>query len=541
MDQVGVYLKYAATNEEAVKALTTLDVGIVLLDCTQPKNKDKSVVDQLIKTSKNPEVFMILMDSDLDELVLFANTIKESICDVIKLPFENSRVNIKINNYRRMYFSVQRVSTIMESTFPPKIINIYRKYGRVTPKRYDNAVIIFTDFVNFSRFSSHLEPLELLEQLEKYFLKFDDICRRYHIEKIKTIGDAYMAIAGVMENTPEPEIRVCLAALEMQQYVQTEYNLLKAQGVEGWKIRIGINTGSLVGGIVGRDKIFYDVWGDSVNIAARAEQSSFPDQILITERVEEKVRQFLNADFYQEVEIKQRGGMIPMYFLKSIKEEYNHQHFGICPSKELMNHCQLFAFDFDRMYTDIVHFLKCYLSKELSYHTISRTLKIDKIVEKYARILSIDERSIMILRTAVLYHDIGYVLQYRDNEQYAILLAKNKLPSYGYTEEDIQEIQSLIWVTSFKATPKNILQELIRDANSDYLGRIDYFVIANNLRNELRQHGEVKTDLEWIDFQLNFLEHVHRYHTDLVKDLREKGKQKRIEELREMRAKLLKG
>lgn len=537
---MSAYLKHVRTNEEAIEFLSTHDVGITLLDCTMSSNKDKAVVSQLIKASHNPEVFMILMDHEIKELSEFANTIKESICDVVKIPFDPVRINTKLGIYRRMYFSVQRVSSIMESTFPPKIIKAYRKYGRVSPKRYDNAVIIFTDFVNFSRFSSQLEPMELLDKLERYFLRFDEICKRYHIEKIKTIGDAYMAIAGVMEETAEPEIRVCLAAMEMQQFVETEYNLLKAQGIEGWKIRIGINRGSLVGGIVGRDKIFYDVWGDSVNIAARAEQGSQAGKILITERVEEKIQHFFNCTYFDNVEIKHRGGRIPMYFLDGLKEEYRINNFKVSPSLEVMNHCGLFSFDFDRMHEDIVHFLKCYLSKDLCYHSISRTLRIEKIIERYAKILSIDDRSIMLLKTAVLYHDIGYIVQYENNEQYAIMLAKNKLPFYGYTEEDIRIIQSLIWVTSFKAEPKNELEELIKDANSDYLGRTDYFVISNQLREELENHGRKMSDVEWLDFQLNFLEHTHRYHTHLVRDLRQEGKLRRVEELRAKREELLK-
>lgn len=535
----GKFLIHVKDNEEAKKVLTKHEVGIAFLDCTDPMNINKSVIDDLIVKSKNPEIFMILMNEEIKELALFASSIKSSICDVLKLPLEKHKLNVKLKIYSRMFYSVQRVTKLMESTFPPKIIQIFRKTGYVKPKRYDGAVTIFTDFVNFSKYSSGLEPMDLLARLEKYFLKFDDICRRYHIEKIKTIGDAYMAIAGVTEDLPEPEIRTCLAALEMRQFVETEHNLLKAQGIEGWKVRIGINSGSLVGGIVGRDKIFYDVWGDSVNIAARAEQESPADEILITERIQEKVADFFETIFYNQVEIKRRGGRIPMYYLHRLKQDYARSNKGVYPNFTIMNKCQLSSIDFNRMRTDIIHFLKCYLTKELCYHTINRTLKIEKIIERYSGLLALDEHAILLLKTATLYHDIGYVVQYEQNEPFAIMLAKNKLPSYGYTQEDIQKIQSLIWITSLKATPDSIMEQLMRDVNFDYLGRSDYFAIANNLRKELRNHGKEMSNLEWIEFQINFLKHSHYYYTDLVRDLREKGKQKRIKELEEARSQLL--
>lgn len=534
-----MYLIYVDNNETAKDILQTHTIGIALLDCTISENENKELVDSLILSSINPEIFMVLMSHDLDKIAIFSSTIRESICDILKVPFDTPRLNVKIGNYRRIFFSVQRVSAIMESTFPPKVIEAYRNFGRVRPKRYDNAVIIFTDFVNFSKFSSRLEPLELLALLEKYFLKFDDICKRFHIEKIKTIGDAYMAIAGVMEELPNPEIRTCLAAIEMQKYVQSEFNLLKAQGIEGWEIRIGINSGSLVGGIAGRDKMFYDVWGDSVNIAARAEQSSFPGKILITEQIKSKVSSFFHTEFYDFVEIKRRGGKIAMHFLQSLKDEFRQDAWESYPNKKLLNQCQLFSIDFDRMHADIVHFLKCYLSKKLCYHTINRTLKIEKTIEKYAYLLAMDEHSVLLLKTAILYHDIGYVVQYQNNEQYAIMLAKNRLPAFGYSEEDIQKIQSLIWITSYKASPKNEFEQLIRDANSDYLGRTDYFVIAENLRKELATYDREMTDLEWIDHQLYFLENMHQYFTGLVRDLREEGKLLRIKELRKKKENLL--
>ncbi|MEZ4890162.1 MAG: adenylate/guanylate cyclase domain-containing protein [Crocinitomicaceae bacterium] len=150
----------------------------------------------------------------------------------------------------------------------------FNTYGKFSPKRVENGVVLFTDFVDFSQLSAKMEPIQLLRQLEKYFTTFDEIIARYRLEKIKTIGDAYMALAGVTENKANPAIRACLAALEIQQYIDSEAELCKALGKDYWQIRIGIHMGPLVAGIIGKTKFSFDVWGDSVNIASRAERAS---------------------------------------------------------------------------------------------------------------------------------------------------------------------------------------------------------------------------------------------------------------------------
>jgi hypothetical protein len=119
-------------------------------------------------------------------------------------------------------------------------------------------------------------------------------------------------------------------------------------------------------------------------------------------------------------------------------------------------------------------------------------------------------------------------------------MAQNTLPNYGYSPEDIDKVCQLIWITTRKNTPNSLLEKLICDANSDYIGRSDYHVVAKTLRKELALINTIDmTDLEWIDYQLNYLQYEHRYYSDLAKNIREKGKNKRIEELIKARKELV--
>ncbi len=539
----GTNLIYARDLEEATKVVARKTVGIILIDSEvtcfdQNQNECKISIIKLIQSSRNTELITLFLTPDLDNFAPFILSIKEGICDFISLPLRASVLNVKMEVYKRVYFEAQRAISLLKSNFPKIVIDELRKRGKIEPKRYKNAVIMFTDFVGFSSISAHLQPLEMLRQLEKYFTRFDDICDRYKIEKIKTIGDAYMTVAGITEDLPSPEIRTCLAANEIINFVETENAILRAKGEQGWQIRIGINSGSLVSGIVGRKKLIFDVWGDAVNIAARAEQSSAPGKVSITQRVYAVIAPYFNTSYFDKLEIKKRGGVIDFYYLEKLNATYSNDPWGIYPNRKVLEKCGLSSIDFYRMRQNILHLLKSSLPGTLLYHTIDRTMKIDRTIKEYAKLEALPNKDILLLRTAALYHDVGYIVEYKQNEQYATMIAKNNLPNYGYSEGDIEQICSLIWATSRKENPKNYLEELICDANSDYFGRKDYHVIAANLRKEMDLHSiKEMSEEEWLDLQLNYLQFEHRYYTDLAKNIRNKGKSRRIEELKEMKSK----
>lgn len=536
---VGINCIHTDNSDDAFQIVSKKNIGVLFYDIELPQFKGAKEISTLIKNSVNKELFTLLLTPNLAQLSPIIFSIKEGACDYLLLPLNHTSLNIKMEMMKRLYFDIQRVTSLIENVFPKSIVSTFRKHGRVTPRRYENAVILFTDFVGFSSKSAHLKPLSLIRHLERYFTKFDDICDHYQIEKIKTIGDAYMAIAGVNDPLPFPEIRACLAAIEMIEFVETEYRIAEAQGMDGWQIRIGINKGSLVGGIVGRRKLIYDVWGDSVNIASRAEQASSAGRILITQRIFDEVQSYFETEFYNAVEIKKRGGEINMYFLGRIIADFASDHWRKKPSMRLMNLCELSAMDYHGVRVEMLHKLRAFLPVKLTYHSVENTIKFDEQIRRYARLEAISSIELTLLRTAVLFVNSGFIVDYNNNKQYAIMMAKNLLPTYGYSASQIEIIIDLIWVTTRQVAPKNLLEQLICDAGSDYLGRKDYHVVVAKLRTEIEQFDLKMTDEEWIDFQIDFLEFKHRYYSDVVKNIREKGKSKRIEELKEMRLRMI--
>jgi len=184
------------------------------------------------------------------------------------------------------------------------------------------------------------------------------------------------------------------------------------------------------------------------------------------------------------------------------------------------------------MRKDCMNLLKSLLPEGILYHDLSHTFNVEKAAVRFAKLEGIEEESILLLQTAVLYHDAGFILQYNDNEYFAEQLARKTLPKYGYSEEQIEVISNIIASTAANNFPKTLLEKIMCDADHDYLGRADYYTVVAKLRTELENFGEIMNDATWINFQLDYLEKKHRFFTETAKNIRLHGKKARIEELK---------
>ena len=279
----------------------------------------------------------------------------------------------------------------------------------------------------------------------------------------------------------------------------------------------------------------FDVWGDTVNLASRAEQNSWPGQITITQNVVDEISNYFDIENRGLVEIKKRGGNVHMYFLQFIKDEHCLYGEGIQPSTALRLKCGLVPVDFNAMRNDILNRLKTSLPEGLEYHDVNHTINVEKAAHRLAKLEGLNEEDTLILRTAALYHDAGFIFQFHHNEKQGILMARKSLPRFGYSEEQIEIIAAIINSTRTDTKASNILEELMSDADHDYFGRADYHTVAKGLRNELKDQGVEFNELSWIDFQLAYLDGRHRYYSDASKNIRLPGKKRRITELKKKR------
>lgn len=524
---------------EAFQILHEREIGILIVNIEERELNGLHFLNEIKNKEEFKKIYKIVITNHSSTSSQIVRGLNEGAIDFITLPFSPNLVKAKIDIYKTLFYKDARIRQLLANIFPEKILEDLHDTGKFSPKKIENGVVLFTDFVNFSNKAKAVNPMKLLRKLQNYFNKFDEITSRYKIEKIKTIGDSYMAIAGVTESISQPEIRACLAALEMRNYIENERNLAQALKKDFWQIRIGIHSGPLVAGVIGTSKYSFDVWGDTVNIASRAEQSANPDTILITNSIAKKIEKYFDLSTFGAVEIKKRGGQIDMFVLDRLKLDYCLYHEGKIANTELLKKCELPGNDFDHMKKDILNRLKSMLPEELIYHDLNHTLNVEKSAIRFAKLEGLSEHDIMLLQTAIYYHDAGFLVQYKDNEDFAIKMAQNLLPYFGYEEQEIKLISDMIEATKPTSRPLTLMQKIIRDADYDYLGRADYYHIAQRLREELENHNEIMTDLEWVDFQLDFLINQHEYHTETAKNLRQNGKKSRILELKKEREALI--
>ncbi|SVA44870.1 uncharacterized protein METZ01_LOCUS97724 [marine metagenome] len=179
---------------------------------------------------------------------------------------------------------------------------------------YSSASILFADFVGFTQKTEEIQPGELLEILSSYFNGFDQIMERFGLKKVKTIGDAYMAIGGVPDKNSDHAVQVCKAAQEMIKYVNGMGVQQEALGKDSWKLRVGINTGPVIAGNTGDN---FDIWGDAVNVAARLESSGEEGKIQISEKTKQFLSENAKVTFREKVHLKNKGEM-DTFFLEEI-------------------------------------------------------------------------------------------------------------------------------------------------------------------------------------------------------------------------------
>jgi len=175
-----------------------------------------------------------------------------------------------------------RSDELLHNILPEEVAAELKLNGHAETKSFEEVTILFTDFQGFTQVSERLTPAELVEELNECFKAFDAIMDARGVEKIKTIGDAYMAAGGVPEPRADAAVRMVMAALDMQEFIRARHDRRTAQGLPAFRMRVGLHTGPVVAGIVGTRKFAYDIWGDTVNTASRMESSGAVDEVNVS-------------------------------------------------------------------------------------------------------------------------------------------------------------------------------------------------------------------------------------------------------------------
>jgi class 3 adenylate cyclase len=201
---------------------------------------------------------------------------------------------------------------LLFNILPKEVAEELKRTGKTQPRSYESVTVLFTDFVGFTKTAKSMTAEELVNNIDWYFQKFDSIIAKFNLEKIKTIGDAYMCAGGLPVPNTTHAMDVIRAAQEI--VACTQQSNLNDQKTTDLQIRIGIHTGPLVAGVVGSKKFAYDIWGNTVNQASRLESSSEPGRINISESTYNIVKDSIDCTYRGELSVKGIGD-VPMYFV----------------------------------------------------------------------------------------------------------------------------------------------------------------------------------------------------------------------------------
>jgi len=422
----------------------------------------------------------------------------------------------------------EKADNLLERVLPKSTARELKSGQKAGPYHYNMVTVLFSDIQGFTKISEQLDSEHLIDQLDKFFLEFDTVVEKFNIEKIKTIGDAYMCAGGIPEKNRTNPIEVVLAAMEMQHYMKS----LKMKTDDGnrqiWDLRIGVDTGPVVAGVLGRKKITYDIWGGTVNTASRMEASGQPGKINITENTYMLIKDFFICKYRGKMPVKYKGE-IDMYFVEGFKPQFATDLKGLHPNDKFFIQLQLLRVN------DVEEFvltkLEDGLPDNLYYHNVKHTIDVVTQVELIGRSEGVTEEDMLILKTAALFHDMGHLINYDTHEEEGARMAKKILPKYQYNNKQIEKICRLIMVTRMPPEPRDLLEEIMCDADLDYLGRTDFVPVSINLYKELHERKKIDSLMEWNKMQIEFIK-KHQYFTTTAQKLREVNKNKQLENIK---------
>jgi len=421
----------------------------------------------------------------------------------------------------------EKTENLLANVLPKNTANEIMETGRATKMKYNFVTVLFSDIQGFTKLAEEMNPEILIDELDKFFFNFDSVVEKFGIEKIKTIGDAYMCAGGIPEKNRTNPVEVILAAMEMQAYMIRLKEASKVEGMQLWDIRIGIHTGTVVAGVVGHKKLSYDIWGDTVNTASRMESSGEAGKINISGTTYEFVKDFFICEYRGKMPVKYKGE-IDMYFVKTIKPQLRDEDGR--PNKTFILKMKMIKIQ--DIEESVLRMFEEEAPPDLYFHNSSLVKNISGQAELLATAEKLPDEEFLSLKLAAVFLFSGFISDY-DYEKHidsSLMAVSEILPKYGFDSSDIDRIRRLIQ-NSFNNHRETLTDDILHDARYDYLGRVDYILLTDKLLKEEAEHGIIHKRKEWLDIQEKLLKD-HDFITDKARILRNISVEDQINELR---------
>jgi class 3 adenylate cyclase len=296
-----------ATNGEKTLVLAAASdkPDLILLDVMMPGMDGYEVCRRLKAnpvTREIPVIFLTAKTDAIDEEKGF----DVGAVDYIHKPFSGPIVLARVKTQLALQEALaearearNQADELLHALLPKKAADEIRSIGTVIPRRYDNVAVLFCDVTNFTAYCDQHEPEDVVSRLDALFVIFERLTAQHGLEKIKTIGDGFMAAGGLLHKVDDPIGSAVRCGLEMSS------TLIDAH--LGWEVRVGVHAGPVVAGVVGQERYQFDIWGDTVNVAARMSDKSKPGSVAVTKDVWNQVSSHFEAESLGEMDVKGKG------------------------------------------------------------------------------------------------------------------------------------------------------------------------------------------------------------------------------------------
>ena len=323
VERQGHTVKLAKDGLEALAILRTEPIDLVLLDIMMPGMNGYEVLEA-IKSDQVLHHIPVIMISAVDEIDSVVRCIEMGAEDYLPKPFNPVLLRARIGaalDKKQMRDQEQaylaqieaeklRVDELLHVLLPDVVVAELKATNTVKPRRYDNVAVLFADIVGFTSYCDRRDPEEVIPHLQKMVEVFEELTQQYDLEKIKTIGDSYMTTGGLLRRLPNPVLNCIKCGLDMVAVAPT----LPTH----WKVRVGIHVGPVVAGVVGRRQYLFDVWGDTVNTAARIEGVGVPDAVNISGDAWKQVAGLVQGESRGLMNIRGKGDL-ELFRIDSVK------------------------------------------------------------------------------------------------------------------------------------------------------------------------------------------------------------------------------
>ena len=300
----GHQVSVATSGRQALEIVARLRPDLILLDVMMPE-MDGFETCRRLKASEATHDIPVIFLTARTETADIVKGFELGAVDYVAKPFNAHELLARVNTHLTMDRLHRENERLLLSILPAAIAARLKSGEAGIADHFPEVSVLFADIVDFTTLSGGMSPEPLVSLLNDLFTQFDELARHHQVEKIKTIGDCYMAVCGVPEKRPDHPAALADMALEMIESLK-QFNLTRGTSL---RIRIGLNTGPVVAGVIGRSKFIYDLWGDTVNTASRMEATGLPDRVQVTDQMQKALAAQFELEERGEVEVKGKGRM----------------------------------------------------------------------------------------------------------------------------------------------------------------------------------------------------------------------------------------